>query len=77
VPPRGRPPIAVGIAAGWSRMMAALDEDATHPDLDPPKDARKGAKPWPLLPRWQRWRRACPVPLTLPDFYWSRSGNGM
>jgi hypothetical protein len=50
VPPPGRPPIAVDIAAGWSRMMAALDEDADHPDLDPPKGARKAAKPWPELP---------------------------
>jgi hypothetical protein len=27
-----------------------LDECATHPDLDPPRPARKGAKPWPTLP---------------------------
>ena len=49
-PPAGRPPLAVEIAARWSRMMAALDECAVHPDLEPAKHVRKGDKPWPMLP---------------------------
>jgi hypothetical protein len=48
--PPGRPPLAVDIAAAWSRMMAVLDEGASHPDLEPAKHARKGDKPWPVLP---------------------------
>jgi hypothetical protein len=48
--PAGRPPLAGDIAAGWSRMMAALDDGATHPDLEPPHPPRKGDKPWPVLP---------------------------
>ena len=48
--PAGRPPLAGDIAAGWSRMMAALDDGAGHPDLEPPRPVRKGDKPWPVLP---------------------------
>jgi hypothetical protein len=49
-PPTGRPPIVVDLAAGWSRLLAALDEAADHPDLEPPRHVRKGDKPWPALP---------------------------
>jgi hypothetical protein len=48
--PPGRPPLGVDLAAGWSRMMAALDAGASHPDLEASKEVRKGDKPWPALP---------------------------
>ncbi|MFI5930624.1 DUF6745 domain-containing protein [Actinoplanes sp. NPDC051494] len=37
VEPEGRPPVAVDIAAGWSGMMAGLDDAADHPDLAAPR----------------------------------------
>ncbi|OJF09965.1 DUF6745 domain-containing protein [Couchioplanes caeruleus] len=49
-PPPGRPPVAVDIAASWSRLLAALDEAAGHPDLEAPRQVRKGDKPPPELP---------------------------
>lgn len=48
--PAGRPPLTSDIAAGWSRLTAALDAGADHPDLEPPRPVRKGDKPWPVLP---------------------------
>jgi hypothetical protein len=50
LPPTGRPPIAVDLAAAWSRLLAGLDEAADHPDLEPLSPVRKGGKPWPVLP---------------------------
>jgi hypothetical protein len=50
LPPTGRPPIAVDLAAGWSRLLAALDDAADHPDLEPLSPVRKGGRPWPVLP---------------------------
>ncbi|MEV6596091.1 hypothetical protein AB0M36_04405 [Actinoplanes sp. NPDC051346] len=50
VPPPGRPPVSVDIAASWSRLLAALDDAADHPDLEPTRQVRKGDKPWPELP---------------------------
>ncbi|PRY21671.1 DUF6745 domain-containing protein [Pseudosporangium ferrugineum] len=47
-PPSGRPPIAVDLAASWSRLLAALDAAADHPDLEAPRP--RGDKPWPELP---------------------------
>ncbi|MEV0607465.1 hypothetical protein AB0I61_13960 [Polymorphospora rubra] len=47
--PPGTPPLASDIAAGLSRLRGALDDGVSHPDLDPPRSARKG-KPWPVLP---------------------------
>jgi hypothetical protein len=49
-PPAGKPWIAVDLAAGWSRLLAALDEAADHPDLEPLRPVRKGDRPWPVLP---------------------------
>jgi hypothetical protein len=49
-PPAGRPPIAVDLAAGWSRLLGALDAAADHPDLEPRSHVRKGDRPWPVLP---------------------------
>jgi hypothetical protein len=54
-PPTGRPPVAVDLAAGWSRLLAALDDTADHPDLEPPARVRKGDRPWP-------WPVLPPVP---------------
>ncbi|GID92219.1 hypothetical protein Adi01nite_16310 [Amorphoplanes digitatis] len=47
--PPGRPPLAGDIAAGWSRLMRALDEGA-DPCLGPLRPPGKNAKPWPVLP---------------------------
>ncbi|MEU4221467.1 DUF6745 domain-containing protein [Actinoplanes sp. NPDC026623] len=47
--PPGRPPLAGDIAAGWSRLRAALDEGA-DPRLGPLRQPGKDAKPWPVLP---------------------------
>jgi hypothetical protein len=63
--PSGRPPLAVDIAARWSRMMANLDEGATHPDLALPKLARKRDKPWPVLPPEQALEAGVPLRLVL------------
>ncbi|MFI5497340.1 DUF6745 domain-containing protein [Actinoplanes sp. NPDC051859] len=49
-PPRGRPPVALDIAASWSRLLAALDDAADHPDLAPARKLRKGERPGPELP---------------------------
>ncbi|MEV4705196.1 DUF6745 domain-containing protein [Actinoplanes sp. NPDC049316] len=48
--PAGRPPLAMDIAAGWSRLMARLDEAAVHPDLATGRYVRREGKPWPDLP---------------------------
>ena len=63
--PPGRPPLGVDIAAGWSRMMAALDEGASHPDLETPKHAHKGDKPWPVLPPLQALQAGIPLRVVL------------
>jgi hypothetical protein len=60
-PPAGRPPLVSDIATGWSRMMLALDDGATHPDLDPPRSVRKGDKPWPVLPGVQALEAGVPL----------------
>jgi len=61
----GRPPLAADIAARWSSMMARLDEGAAHPDLDPPRPARKRDKPWPVLPPAQALDYGVPLRLVL------------
>jgi hypothetical protein len=48
--PPGTPPFASDLAAGLSRLRSALDECLSHPDLDPPRPARKNGQPWPVLP---------------------------
>jgi len=63
--PGGRPPIAVDIAAGWSRMMAALDEGAVHPDLEIGRTVRKGDKPWPVLPPVRALETGIPLRVVL------------
>lgn len=63
--PPGRPPVAIDIAAGWSRMMAVLDEGAAHPDLSPVGAVRKGDKPWPVLPPEQAISAGVPLRLVL------------
>ncbi len=49
--PPGPAPFASDLAAGISRLRSALDDGATHPDLDPPRPFRKKKdQPWPVLP---------------------------
>lgn len=43
--PEGRPPIAVDIAAGWSSMMAALDDCAVYPDAKSRPSKEQPKKP--------------------------------
>jgi hypothetical protein len=65
--PPGRPPIAVDIAAGWSRMMAVLDATADYPDLAPTPAARalrKGNK-WPHLPAEEALTAGVPLGVVL------------
>ncbi|MEV4640196.1 DUF6745 domain-containing protein [Actinoplanes sp. NPDC049548] len=64
-PPAGRPPIAVDIAASWTRLRAALDEAAVHPDLQPVRPRRKGDKPWPVLPPVPALEAGVPLRLVL------------
>jgi hypothetical protein len=63
--PSGRPPLGIDVAADWSRMMAALDEGASHPDLEPSKPRSKGDKAWPLLPPAQALEAGVPLRLVL------------
>jgi hypothetical protein len=63
--PAGRPPLGADIAATWSRLMAGLDEGAAHPDLDPPRPARKRDDPWPLLPGERALEAGVPLRLVL------------
>jgi hypothetical protein len=63
--PAGRPPLGADIAATWSRMMAGLDEGVAHPDLDPPRPARKREDPWPVLPGAQALEAGVPLRLVL------------
>lgn len=62
--PGGRPALGMDVAAGWSRLMARLDEAAVHPDLETSRYPRDG-KPWPMLPPLEALRAGVPLRVVL------------
>jgi len=63
--PVGRPALGMDIAAGWSRLMARLDDDAVHPDLETARYVRKDGKPWPVLPPREAIEAGVPLRVVL------------
>ncbi|WP_067499937.1 hypothetical protein [Actinoplanes sp. TFC3] len=71
--PAGRPPLAVDLAAGWSAMMAALDDCAEYPGVKAPK---KETREWPVLPPAQALEFGVPLRVVLRrevrDHLWTK-----
>ena len=63
--PEGRPALGMDIAAGWSRLMARLDDDAVHPDLETARHVRRDGKPWPVLPPLEALEAGVPLRVVL------------